>query len=62
VSKPQRTVELFEDDDYRIGLVGTQYAVFSKKNNNPNPHGGQKFETVEQVKQFLLSQYSRKVA
>jgi hypothetical protein len=62
VSRPKRTVELPHDDDYRIEQVGSRYAVFSNKNNNPNPHGGQTFETVGQAKAFMDSQYGRKVA
>jgi hypothetical protein len=62
VSRPKRTVDLGEDDNYRIGHVGNRYAVFSKTNGNPNAHGGQTFETVEGAKAFLRSQYPQKVA
>lgn len=60
-SRPQRTVDLFEDQSFRIGRIGTRYAVYSKTNGNLNPHGGSTFENVEAAKQFLLSQYSKRV-
>ena len=60
-SRPQRTVELFEDFSYRIARVGARFAVYSKTNGNLNPHGGWTFETIEQAKAFSLSQYTKRV-
>ena len=36
-TRPPRTVALYEDTKYRIGMVGSRYAVFSKTGDTLNP-------------------------
>jgi hypothetical protein len=60
-SRPQRTVALYEDTNYRIAQVGLKFAVFRKGADEVNPHGGLLYDNVESAKTFLLSQYPRKV-
>jgi hypothetical protein len=60
-SRPQRTAALFEDNTFRIGMVGSRYAVFHKKHGDPNPYGGKTFETVKQAEGFIKEQYPVKM-
>jgi hypothetical protein len=61
-NRPSRTTALFEDDHYKIGMVGSQFAVYRKRDNSPTPFGGKTFATADAAKAFIFSQYPQRVA
>ena len=61
-NRPQRTMPLFEDERYRVGMSGNRFAVYSKVSNDPNPHGNKLFETIDQARRYIAEQYGTRAA
>jgi hypothetical protein len=61
-NRPSRTTALFEDERFKVGMVGSQFAVFNKRTGDPNPYGGKLFATADAARRFVAEQYPVRVA